>query len=112
MEVTKDKQEMGMVRTTLGESQPLATMYPKEMKEYKNDILGIRECSWAGAGRTRAHNRRVSATCRGGRSPPRRNTCNAITQVTECSPVGSRIITARFYSKYKKDQLTGQVVIT
>ena len=99
MEVTKDKQEMGMVRTTLGESQPLATMYAKEMKEYKNDILGIREYSWTGAG---AHNRRDSVTCRGGRSLPRRNTCNAITQVTECSPVGGRIITARFYSKHKK----------
>ena len=55
MEVTKDKPEMGMVRTTLGESQPLATMYAKEMKEYKNDILGRRACSWAGVGRTAYH---------------------------------------------------------
>ena len=81
--MTTDRQETEMVLTTLGESLQEAgrpkgslvtlkfttmignwnvrTMYTtgaaahvaKEIKEYKIHILGISECGWIGAGRTR-----------------------------------------------------------
>ncbi|XP_068739553.1 craniofacial development protein 2-like [Montipora capricornis] len=56
----------------------------KEMKRYEIDILGISECRWRGSGKSKL------------------NTGEAARCLMEWTPESSRIIRARFYSKYRK----------
>ncbi|XP_018018974.1 craniofacial development protein 2-like [Hyalella azteca] len=83
-----------------------AAQIASEMKRYHLDVLGISECRWAGAGRTRLATGQTLIYS-GDDELHEVGVAILISQQAEKSlmewtPVNKRIITARFYSRYRR----------
>ena len=78
----------------------------REMEEYHLDILGISECRWTGAGRVKLATGQTILYS-GDEQIHQGGVAIMISQQAERSlmewtPINKRIITARFYSKYRR----------
>lgn len=83
-----------------------AAQIASEMKRYQLDVLGISECRWAGAGRMRMATGQTLIYS-GDEEQHEGGVAILISQQAEKSlmewtPVNRRIITARFYSRYRR----------
>ena len=83
-----------------------AAQIAREMEGYKLDILGISECRWTGAGKVKL-NSGHSVIYSGNETVHEGGVAIMMNQQAERSlmewtPVNKRMITARFYSKFRK----------
>ena len=101
----KSKMRVGCwnIRTmyTVGKGAQVA----REMERYRLDLMGLSEIRWTGAGRITIRNG-YSMIYAGEESEHQRRVAMMMSQNTqksliEWTPVSSRIITARFYSRFK-----------
>ena len=83
-----------------------AAQIGKEMDGYKLDVLGISESRWTGAGRTKMATGQTLIYCGDGEQHEGGVAImisqEAVKSLMEWTPINKRIITARFYSKYRK----------
>ena len=83
-----------------------AAQIAREMEEYHLDMLGISECRWTGAGRMKLASGQTiiysgdEAMHEGGVAIMINK--QAVKSLMEWTPINKRIITARFYSRYRK----------
>ena len=101
----KSKMRVGCwnIRTmyTVGKTAQVA----REMQRYRLYLMGLNEIGWTGAGRIKTRNGYTMIHA-GEQNEHRRGVAIMMSQATqksliEWTPVSSRIITARFYSRFK-----------